>query len=157
MVNIKVPIGRGAVLQPQQEKQPNIKAQVSDFQFFRELEINGNMIRRTGQAGASGGTITSLTITPPSGSTLFIKSVVVASSSGQFGAVDVIWDSSPIENIAVNANETQLMRSVPYMCIGDGTKQLTIDVIDGFASPFAQITTLAWFENTQKQTEIPTS
>ncbi len=157
MADIKVPIGRGILLRPQQEKQPNIKAQVSDFQFFRELEINGNMIRRTGEATASAGTITSLTITPPSGSTLFIKSVVVASSGAQFGAVDVIWDSSTIETIAVNANETQSMQSVPYMCVGDGSKQLTIDVVDGFPSPFAQITTLAWFENTQKQTEIPTS
>ena len=81
MANIKVPIGRGLLSQPEFKKQPELKA-TNDLEFKKLLADQGKLTTAFAAVTNSGSAQDLVTFTPPNGSTFYLLGATGEGSTG---------------------------------------------------------------------------
>ena len=153
MANIQVPIGRGLLQQPQQQKEQFTKS-LSDREFLKQLADEGRLV------GSTASDIITTTadliinsIVPPNGSTFyFISGSWVNSMGAPRVTLELRLDGVAIEGYTNSLTSTMLKGDwlTDFSMKGDGTKAITVVAIESAAGAgsFVSSNICGYFQNT---------
>ncbi len=129
MVNIKVPIGRGLLSQPEFKKQIE-KEPSNDIEFFKKLTDSGKMIILKGDGASAANIITRIV---PQGKTFYLIEATIADEGGGVGAgaLVIITGGANISQKRMDYTGNADLTIKGWSFIGDGTTPIGIRAITG--------------------------
>ena len=148
---IKVPIleGTGATKIRENLSNFRIPSDLPDLAILRQLSIQGRLFYES----ASGGDDFTLTHNVPNGATDFIYKVIFSLDAGSSRWTFALLNDNQ-ERINITLLTQPIFLDIFDSLVGDGTKTITINAVEGAGTSNATVSLFGWRENTSRIRDV---